>query len=60
MDWLPVFASFSIDVDGLITNAENIFNALWPAFAVLAGLALGFIILKLVLGAISKGFGGAK
>jgi hypothetical protein len=57
---LPVLASFSIDVSSLITNAENIFNALWPAFAVLAGLALGFIIIRLVMTAINKGFGGTR
>lgn len=50
--------SFNITMDGLMQSASDIFNGLWPAFAIIAGLSLGFVILKFVLSAIRGAFGG--
>jgi hypothetical protein len=47
---------FSIDTSSLMTTASSIFNALWPAFAIIVGLALGFGILKVVVNEIRKAF----
>jgi hypothetical protein len=47
---------FSIDTTGLMTTASSIFNALWPAFAIIVGLALGFGILKVIVSEIQKAF----
>lgn len=51
-------ASFDINMSGLMDTASEIFNGIWPAFAVIAGLTLGFLILKFVLGAIKGAFSG--
>jgi len=50
--------TFEINMDGLMDTAADIFNGLWPAFAIVAGLTLGFIILKFVLSAIKGATGG--
>lgn len=51
-------ASFNIDMGGLMDTAAEIFNGIWPAFAIIAGLTLGFLILKFVLNAIKGAFSG--
>jgi len=40
--------SFNLDVDGLMESAASMFNALWPIFAVVVGLALGVKIITLI------------
>jgi len=50
--------SFNITMTGLMESAASIFNGLWPAFAIIAGLSLGFVILKFVLSAIRGAFSG--
>jgi len=47
-------ASFSVDMTGLITYAEDIFNALIPAFIPIVGITLGLGLLMLVVNAIAK------
>ena len=47
-------ASFSVDMAGLITYAEDIFNALIPAFIPIVGITLGLGLLMLVVNAIAK------
>lgn len=51
-------ASFNISMSGLMDTAADIFNGIWPAFAIIAGLTLGFLILKFVLNAIKGAFSG--
>lgn len=45
-------ASFSVDLTGLITFAEDIFNGLVPAFVPIWGIYLGIGVLMLVGAAI--------
>lgn len=45
-------ASFSVDLSGLITFAEDIFNGLVPAFVPIWGIYLGIGVLMLVGAAI--------
>ena len=56
---LPVAAhaqTFSIDTSSLMTSAANIFNGLWPAFAIVAGLSLGLALVKFIVQAIRTAF----
>ena len=56
---LPVAAhaqTFSIDTSSLMTSAANIFNGLWPAFAIVAGLSLGIALVKFIVQAIRTAF----
>ena len=48
--------SFSFSATDLMTTAAQIFNGLFPAFAVIAGIGLGFGILKYVVKAIQDAF----
>jgi len=48
--------SFDIDTTTFLSTAASIFNALWPAFAIIVGLILGFGILRMVVGEIRKAF----
>jgi hypothetical protein len=48
--------SFNIDVDALMSGAASMFNALWPIFAVIVGLALGIKIVQLVRKEITGSF----
>lgn len=41
--------SFSMDTTTLMSNAASIFNALWPAFAIIVGISLGFAILAYIV-----------
>ena len=38
--------SFSVDVDGLMSTAASMFNALFPVFALGIGIALGVGLLS--------------
>lgn len=49
-------ASFSIDTSSLLDSAANIFNGLWPAFAIVAGLSLGIALVKFIVDAIRHAF----
>lgn len=40
--------SFNIDVQTLMQGASDMFNALWPAFAVVVGLGLGVKIVTFI------------
>jgi len=51
---VTVLASFSIDLSGLMTYAENIFNGLVPAFVPILGIILGLGIIFLVYEAIKS------
>lgn len=51
-------SGFNFTLTGLIETAANLFNNLWPAFALVAGISLGFVILKFVLSAIRGAFSG--
>jgi hypothetical protein len=46
--------SFSVDMTGLISYAEDIFNALVPAFIPIVGITLGVGLLMIVVNAIGK------
>jgi hypothetical protein len=53
---VPSFAatSFSVDSTNLMDSAASIFNALWPAFALVVGIALGLGLLTLLVTEIRK------
>ena len=40
--------SFNINVDTLMQGASDMFNALWPAFAIVVGLGLGVKLVKFI------------
>ena len=48
--------SFDIDLDNLLASASQIFNGLWPVFALIAGLGLGVALAKFISNAISNAF----
>jgi hypothetical protein len=51
---LRLLADFSIDPSSLLTTASQIFNALWPAFAIVIGISLGLGLLALIVSEIRK------
>jgi ABC-type nickel/cobalt efflux system permease component RcnA len=53
---LWTLASFSLDVDGLLTSAEDIFNGLFPVFAIAIGITIGLGLIALVAREIRKSF----
>jgi hypothetical protein len=57
MEYLvSTLASFSIDVDGLLSSAESIFNGLFPVFAIAIGITVGLGLIALVAREIRKSF----
>jgi hypothetical protein len=53
----PTFAqSFSIDMAEMMASAADIFNGLWPAFAIVVGLGLGVQILRFIVNAVKAAF----
>jgi hypothetical protein len=48
--------SFSIDSTSFLSTAASIFNALFPAFAVIIGIGLGIGLLRYVVKAIQDAF----
>jgi len=52
--------SFDIAMDGVLSFAATMFNALWPIFKIPLGLVLAFGILGLVYGMIKSEFSGMK
>jgi len=44
-----VAQSFDIDTSSFLTTAASIFNALWPAFAIIVGITLGLGLLGLIV-----------
>jgi len=40
--------SFDLNTQTLLDGAAEMFNALWPAFAVIVGLALGVKLVQLI------------
>jgi len=48
--------SFSIDATALLEAAATIFNGLWPAFALVAGIALGTGLVAKIVSEIRKAF----
>jgi hypothetical protein len=53
---LQALASFSIDVSNLLSGAEDIFNGLFPAFAIALGLTIGLGLIALIAREIRKSF----
>ncbi len=51
-----IFSSFSIDSLTLLSSAASIFNALFPAFAIVAGIALGIGLVQYIVNAIRSAF----
>jgi len=51
-------SGFNFTLTGLIETAANLFNNLWPAFSIIAGVSLGFLILKFILSAVRGVFSG--
>jgi hypothetical protein len=50
--------SFSVTTTGLLDSAAQIFNGLWPVFAIIAGLGLGIALVKFIVKAVQSAFGG--
>jgi len=48
--------SFSIDMASMMSSAADIFNGLWPAFAIVVGLGLGVQILRFIVNAVRAAF----
>lgn len=48
--------SFSIDSSTFLSGASQIFNGLFPVFAIIAGLGLGIGLLRYVIKAIQDAF----
>jgi len=48
--------SFDINVDTLMDGAAQMFNALWPVFAIVVGLALGVKLVQLIRHEITSSF----
>jgi hypothetical protein len=46
--------SFNIDLDGMLTTASSIFNALVPIFGPVLGISLGIGLLTLVVAEVRK------
>lgn len=55
---IVIAQSFNIVLTNLLEVAADLFNGLWPAFAMVAGLSLGFVILRFVLRAFRGALGG--
>lgn len=51
------WASFSINIDFLLDNAETIFHAIVAVAVTIVGLQIGFIILQMIYNAILRGLG---
>lgn len=49
-------ASFSISMTDMMNTAADIFNGLWPAFAIVVGLGLGVQILRFIVNAVKAAF----
>lgn len=48
--WTLALATFDFDVTGILTYAEDMFNALMPAFQPIIGWQLGIALLLLFIG----------
>jgi hypothetical protein len=48
--------SFSVNTSNLLSSAADIFNGLWPVFAVIAGLGLGIALVRFIVNAIRAAF----
>lgn len=57
MHLLLTLASFSLDLTGLMSNAEVMFNSLSPALIPVVGISLGISILWIVIKAIKGAVG---
>jgi hypothetical protein len=54
-------ASFSLDLSGMVTFAETIFNALSPIVVIVGGIVLGLGLVGLILSLVMKAVrGGGK
>lgn len=53
----PAYAtSFSINTTDLLSAAADIFNGLWPAFAIVAGLGLGIALVRFIVNSLKSVF----
>jgi hypothetical protein len=48
--------SFNFNVDSLLDGAANMFNALWPVFAIVVGLGLGIKLVQLIRKEVTSAF----
>lgn len=46
------YGGINLDLAGLMDTAAELFNSMWPAFAIIAGLTLAYLIIKFLMGAI--------
>ncbi len=46
------YGGINLDLSGLMDTAADLFNSMWSAFAVVAGLTLAYLIIKFLMGAI--------
>jgi len=53
-------SSFNFDMTGLLDVAANLFNGLWPIFAIIAGLSLSAGLLVMVTRSIKNIFSGSS
>lgn len=49
-------ASFSVDVNSLLSSAESLFNGLFPVFAIAIGFVIGLGLISLISSEIRKAF----
>lgn len=52
----PAHATFSLSMTDMLDSAADIFNGLWPAFAIVVGLGLGVQILNFIVKAVRSAF----
>lgn len=48
--------SFNLNVDTLMDGAAQMFNALWPIFAVVVGIAMGIKLVQLIRKEVTSAF----
>jgi hypothetical protein len=48
--------SFNVDFDQMLNTMADMFNGIWPLFAIVAGLGLGVSLVKFLSKAIQDAF----
>lgn len=53
--------TFDVDLTGMMSTAEDLFNSLFPAFVVVIGITLAIGLIGMIIAAITKAVrGGAR
>lgn len=56
----PASASFSINTTDLMNQASDMFNQLWPVFAIIIGLSIGIALVGYIANKFMGAFKSAK